>query len=867
MDIYDPKTIEPRWRQFWLDKEVYQPDLVAAKKPYYNLMMFPYPSAEGLHVGNMYAFTGADVYGRFKRMQGFDVFQPIGLDGFGIHSENYAIKVGRHPKDHAKVSEKHFYEQLHMIGDGFAWDQKLETYDPEYYRWTQWLFVQMYKNGLAYRRKAMVNWCPSCKTVLSDEQVEGGVCERCKTATTRKETEQWFFKITAYADRLLNNLDKINWPSKIKIAQRNWIGKKEGINIDYSVKGTDETVTCFTTAPVNFGMTFIVISPEHPLVSKILDGKIKVTAGRLKDIKKYVELAKHKTEQQRRSAEKEKTGVFSGLFAINHVAGWEVPIWLADFVLKDVGTGAVQGCPGHDRKDFEFAQKHGLPIIRVVVGPDGDTSEIDTVKKVIVSGMPGKMVNSKFLNGMEFAEALQATMDFIEKNGKGKRIVNYHLRDWLISRQRYWGPPIPMIFCAECAKQKTMTGWFPVPEDQLPVLLPDIKDFKPTGDGLSPLQKAPKSWLETDCPKCGGVAKRETDVSDTFLDSSWYFLKYPSVGLNSKLETRNSKQFSKSELLNSKRFGFRNSDLELPWNLEITRRWFPVNAYIGGAEHAVLHLLYARFVWMCFKDWGYLKGVDSPEPFPFLFSHGLIIKDGAKMSKSRGNVVNPDEYISRYGADALRMYLMFLGSYDQGGDFRDTGMAGMYRFLERVWRMFQKQVQSSKFKVQSSDKEITKILNKTIKKVTKDIGNFKYNTAIASLMEFMNAYEEKTSDGKENILSTDDAGKLIKLFAPFAPYITEEIWHNLYPDSQDSVHLSPWPEYDPKMLEGEQVEMPVQINGKTRAVIAVDPAVAKSQPEMVKVIMDNQQVSKYLENKKIAKIIFVAGKIINLIVN
>ena len=832
MDIYDPKTIEPRWRQFWLDKKVYQPDLVVAKKPYYNLMMFPYPSAEGLHVGNMYAFTGADVHGRFKRMQGFDVFQPIGLDGFGIHSENYAIKVGRHPKEHSKISEKHFYEQLHMIGDGFAWDQKLETYDPEYYRWTQWLFVQMYKNGLAYRKKAMVNWCPSCKTVLSDEQVEGGVCERCKTETTRKETEQWFFKITAYADQLLNNIPKLNWPKKITIAQQNWIGKTQGLNVSFRVDGSNEKIVIWTKFwETIFGTTFLVIAPEYPIIKSL-----QIPSSKKQSIENYIREASKKTEQQRKIEEKEKTGVFTGVYAINPANQEKVPVWIADYVLTDVGTGAVMGVPSHDLRDFEFAKKYDLAVQQVVSYPDQDIDAKVKSGRIAYEG-EGILVNSGEFDGLSaWDDGKKKIADWMIEKKFAERKTTYHLRDWLISRQRYWGPPIPMINCKKC-------GWNPVPEDQLPVLLPDIKDFKPAGDGLSPLQKAPKSWLETVCPKCGGVAKRETDVSDTFLDSSWYFLKYPSIG---------KKQ-------------------ETPWDLELTKKWLPVDVYIGGAEHAVLHLLYARFVWMCFKDWGYLAGIDNSEPFPFLFSHGLIIKDGAKMSKSRGNVVNPDEYISRYGADALRMYLMFLGSYDQGGDFRDTGMAGMYRFLERVWRVFHNRVKKQKTKNNENiDLKLQIALQHTIKKVTEDLAKFKYNTAIAALMEFMNVWDEesrKQETEDRGHLFKEDAEKLVKLFAPFAPYITEEIWHNLFPDSQDSIHLSPWPEYNPKMLEGEQIEIPVQVNGKTRAVMVVDPAVAQSQSEVVKVIMDNQQVSKYLENKKIVKIIFVTNKIINLIIS
>lgn len=790
--------------------------------------MFPYASAEGLHVGNMYAFTGADIYGRFQRMQGYDVFEPIGLDGFGIHSENYAIKVGRHPIEHAKISEKHFYEQLHQIGAGFAWDNKLETYDPAYYRWTQWLFIQMYKHDLAYRKTAQVNWCPSCKTVLSDEQVEGGVCERCKSLVSRKEMEQWFFKITEFADRLLDNIPQLKWPKKITIAQQNWIGKKEGINIQYPIKDSNEVVTCFTTVPVNFGMTFIVVSPEHQLVNKVLNGELKVPAEKIEAIKKYVEEAKHKSEQQRKVTEKEKTGVFTGLYAHNHVANWDVPVWVADFVLKDVGTGAVQGCPGHDYKDFEFARKHGLPIKRVIVGPNGDTSEIDSIEKVIAHGMPGTMINSGFLNGMKFAEALQKTMDYIEEKGNGKRVITYHLRDWLISRQRYWGPPIPMIQCKDC-------GWQPVPEDQLPVLLPYVKDFQPIGEGKTPLEKAPKEWLEVKCPKCGNMAKRATEVSDTFLDSAWYFLAYP----------------------NLKTDEWNHSAIQ-PFNHSVTSKWLPVHAYIGGAEHAVLHLLYARFVWMCLKDWGYLPGIKSDEPFPFLFSHGLIIKDGAKMSKSRGNVVNPDEYITRYGADTLRMYLMFVGPYDNGGDFRDSGMAGMYRFLERIWRMFQKQGKGK------TNSELQQLLNRTIKRVTEDYSKFKFNTVISSLMIFMNALEEKAKE--ERRLSKDDTVSFLRLLAPIAPHITDELYHLLEPSGKNSIHQTSWPSVDREMLSEETVSIPIQVNGKTRTILTVPALISRNEEKVLELAQAEPKVRKYIENATIRKQIFIPGKTMNFVI-
>lgn len=777
--VYDHKAIEDKWRQRWRQTGVYKVDLrnptlpKASRGKFYNLMMFPYPSAEGLHVGNMYAFTGADIYGRFKAMQGYEVFEPIGLDGFGIHSENYAIKIGKHPAEQAKVSEKRFYEQLSWIGNRFSWENRLETYDPKYYKWTQWLFGQMFKRGLAYRKKSLVNWCPSCKTVLADEQVEGGVCERCKTETGKKETYQWFFKITAYAQRLLDNIEKIDWPEKIKTAQRSWIGRKEGVEVDWQVEGLEEKITTFTTRlDTIYGVTFLVLAPEHELVAKLLDDQ---------KIKDYVAKALKKTEQKRKVEEKEKTGVNTGLKAVHPLTGEKLPVWVADFVLMDYGSGAVMGVPAHDERDRAFAKKFKLPVIDKLVDKE------------------------KVLQQLKPKQA-------------ARKIVNYHLRDWCVSRQRYWGPPIPMVHCENCS-------WQPVAEKDLPVELPYVKDFKPGGDGRSPLAKASKDWLEVNCPKCGGKARRETDVSDTFLDSAWYFLRYPSIGLE-----------------NSK----------IPWNREVTRRWLPVDAYIGGAEHAVLHLMYSRFVWMALQDWGYLAKELGDEPFPFLYGHGLIIKDGAKMSKSRGNVVIPDKYIDKYGVDALRMYLMFLGPYDQGGDFRDAGMVGMRRFLERIWQLFEK-----------CQKETTprlkRKLQQTIKKVGEDVGKFKYNTAIAALMELVNVWK-KEGEG----MSQEDAAKFLKLLALFAPYLSEELWFRL--GNKFSVHQQRWPDYDAELARGELVTVVVQINGKLRARLELERALATDKKTVLALVKKNERVQRYIEGKKISKEIFVPEKLVNLVV-
>jgi len=809
----DHQKIEKKWQKRWQEAGTYKVDM--GKKPkrkWYNLMMFPYPSAEGLHVGNMYAFTGADVFGRFKAMQGYDVFEPIGLDGFGIHSENYAIKIGKHPAEQAKISEKHFYDQLDRIGNRFSREQHLETYDPEYYKWTQWLFVKMFEKGLAYRKKSLVNWCPSCKTVLSDEQVEAGKCERCKSETEKKETFQWFFKISEYSQRLLDNISKIDWPEKIKIAQRNWIGRKEGIEITYKItKGSElsessepKTVTVFTTRPeTNFGATFIVLAPEHILAQEL--GK------KDKKIKEYIEKSLKKSSIDRIAEGKKKTGVFTGLYAINDLTGKEMPIYVTDFVLMEVGTGAVVGVPGHDKRDFEFAKEFKLPVIKV----------IDEEK--------GMMINSGFLDGKEIHKAIEKMMDYLEEKKMGKRVVSFRLRDWCISRQRYWGPPIPMIYCEAC-------GWVAEKEENLPVLLPEMshKDVMPTGDGKSPLEKAGEEWLYTKCPKCASGARRETDVSDTFLDSAWYFLKYPSI-ITDKVRPC-------------------HTDKDGPFDKEITNNWLPVDIYIGGAEHAVLHLLYSRFVWMALQDWGILDKKLGIEPFPFLFGHGLIIKDGAKMSKSKGNVVNPDEYIDKYGADALRMYLMFIGPYDQGGDFKDTGIAGMKRFLERVGKLCST---SEVRRRRNLTSEVNRLQHRTIKRVSEAMVNFKFNVCIAALMEYVNGLEKNGADIEEK-------KALVLMLAPLAPYLTEEWWEKI--GEKFSVHEQDWPKFESKLAQGETVTVVVQVNSKLRARLELDLNQAENKAEVIKLAKENERMSEFLSGKRVVKEIFIPGKLVNLVV-
>ena len=845
---YDHSSVETNWQSKWETKKVFSPDLKTSQKPYYSLMMFPYPSAEGMHVGNMYAFTGADVHSRLMRMKGFDVFEPIGLDGFGIHSENYALSIDEHPVNLAKRTEKNFYAQLRAVGNSYSWPHTLETYDPDYYRWTQWIFTQMFKAGLAYRAKSSVNWCPSCKTVLADEQVIAGKCERCSKDVETKDLEQWFFRTATgkrpngelYADLLLKNLDKINWSKKVVVAQKNWIGRKEGIDITYPIKDTSKSLTCFTTRPdTNFGATFIVLSPET--AEKYLD----IVPTKEKDnVSKYIKEALSKSKQERREEGRKKTGIFTGLYAVNQLNKSEMPIWVSGFVLAGVGTGAVVGVPGHDKRDFEFAKEFNLPITRVIVGSDGDKTSIEKVEQV--QEEEGKIINSEFIDGMSVGAAMEKIMDYLEEKEWGKRKTSYHLRDWLISRQRYWGPPIPMIYCKKCAdedkgERSEMPGWYAVDEKDLPVELPFVKDYRPKGTGISPLATI-KDFYEVDCPACGGKAKRETDVSDTFLDSSWYFLRYPSVGAKSSGE----------KIIDP----------------EITKKWLPVNMYIGGAEHSVLHLLYSRWVTMVFKDMGL---IDFEEPYDRFYAHGMIIKDGAKMSKSRGNIVIPDEYIKKFGADAFRTYLMFLGPYDAGGDFRDTGIEGMRRFIERVWDLFENHKDFVLVDKKDSEELLTK-MHQTIKKVTNDIEALRYNTAISAIMEFVNLLRDKVgqesnkTEGESQGTEWNEALKVLALLlAPFAPHITEEAWVNKL-DQDFSIHTSAWPKFDPSLTKETRSTMVLQVNGKIRSTMSVGPDEAKNKEEMIEKANKNESIQMWLKGKTIKNTIFVPGKLINFVI-
>jgi leucyl-tRNA synthetase len=828
-----------KWTARWQDQNLYHMDLGSAKNPFYNLMMFPYPSAEGLHVGNMYAFTGSDVYGRFKRMKGFDVFEPIGLDGFGIHSENYALKIGAHPMTQSEISEKRFYEQLHMIGNAFDWGRTVETYKPDYYKWTQWLFIQLFNAGLAEKKKAEVNWCPSCKTVLADEQViqksktthsassgssksqkskaeeeRVGVCERCEIQVVKKELEQWFFNITKYSERLLSDLDKIDWTKKVVLAQRNWIGKSEGAKIrfkikDLRLKNIDESfLEVFTTRPDTlYGATFMAVSPKHELIVSLLNSKFKIRNSKLDEVRKYVEDAGRRAEADHE--EREKTGVFSGLFAINPVNNKEIQIWISDYVLMDYGTGAVMAVPAHDKRDFDFAKKYELEILPVIATHDQATDEIECYET------RGKIINSGDWDGWDSEVDFHKILQNLVEKKIGTPEVKYHLRDWLISRQRYWGTPIPMIYCEKC-------GWQAESEENLPVVLPHVENFKPIGTGDAPLS-LDDEFIKTKCPQCGEDAKRETDVCDTFLDSSWYFLRYPSVG-----------------------------DSSQSFHKEITRKWLPVNMYIGGAEHSVLHLLYSRFVTKALFD---LKLLDFDEPFTKFRAHGLLIKDGAKMSKSRGNIVNPDEYIARHGADTLRCYLMFLGPYQQGGDFRDSGIEGMEKFLKRVKRLVESEFEVS----HESSSTVNKSLDSTIKAVSEDIENLRYNTAIAKLMSLTNILNENKGS-----ISRDSLKKYLLMFSPFAPFMTEELWELM--GESGSIHINSWPDFDEANIQKDTFDIAISVNGKLRGVISIPASNIDNKEMIIETAKKDPKIESYLSDTTPRQIIYVPGKILNFVV-
>src|SRR5467141_678215 len=793
---YDPAVVEARWQERWARERTNEPDLDQPRRPFYNLMMFPYPSAEGLHVGNMFAFTGADIHGRFQRLRGNTVFEPMGFDAFGIHSENYALTIGTHPAKLIPQNIATFRRQLRRVGGMFDWRHELSTTDPAYYKWTQWIFLQLFKAGLAYKKRAAVNWCPKDKTVLANEQVIDGRCERCDTPVEQRFLDQWFFTITRYAERLLQNLDKLDWPSSTASLQRNWIGRSDGAELIFETP-SGKKINVFTTRPDTvFGATYLVLAPEHPHVGEL------TAVEQRSAVRAYQREVQSKDIVSRRVGDKTKTGVFVGSYARNPATGEAIPIWIADYVLMEYGTGAIMAVPAHDKRDFEFATQFKLPI-RQVVAVEGETLPIVSEN--------GVLMNSGPFDGMTCVEGARKIVDWLAERGLATPRVQYRIHDWCISRQRYWGPPIPIIYCDDC-------GTVPVPEKDLPVVLPFIPDFKPDDSGVSPLARH-EEWYRVACPKCGKTGRRETDVSDNFLDNSWYFLRYPSVGHD-----------------------------DVPFEEKVTKKWLPVTSYIGGNEHAVLHLLYSRFITMVLHDAGHLA---FEEPFTRFRAHGHIIREGAKMSKTQGNIVNPDEYIERWGADAFRTYLMFLGPYEQGGDFRDASISGTRRFLDRLFAS----VQSMSAEGQP-DHSVMRKLHQTIRKVGEDISRLSYNTAVAAMMEYMNVLRKG-----ERTPHRDEVLPLIPLVSPFAPHIAEELWEQT--GGTGSVFDSAWPSFDPRLALDDSIELVIQVNGKVRGKITVARDI--SEQDALVVALADPTVSRFTAGDP-RKVIFVPGRLLNIVV-
>lgn len=821
---YDFKKIEDKWQKIWQDEKTFKTEDDFSKEKYYVLEMFPYPSGK-LHMGHVRNYSIGDAIARIKKMQGFNVLHPMGFDSFGLPAENAAIKNNVEPSEWTEKNTKEMEEQLDKLGFSYDWDREVSTCRPDYYRWMQWIFIQFYKKGLAYKKENPVNWCPSCKTVLANEQVVNGECERCKSTVGKKNLSQWYLKITDYADELLKDLDKLeDWPDKVKTMQKNWIGKSIGAEISFDIVDFDEKLKVFTTrADTVFGVTYMVISPEHPFVKDLIKGRPEEKAAL-----DYIEEVSHKNDIERSSTVAEKTGVFIGRYAVNPITGKEIPIFISDYVLMGYGTGAIMAVPAHDQRDFDFAKKFNLDIVPVVEPNDSNINVNNLTESFVAEG---KMINSGEFNGLDNREAIEKVIDYITEKGIGKKTINYRLRDWLISRQRYWGTPIPMINCPKC-------GWVPEKEENLPILLP--KDVEFTGKGESPLATS-KAFANCKCPVCGGNAKRELDTMDTFLDSSWYFLRY--------CDPHNE---------------------NMPFSKEKTDYWMSVDQYIGGVEHAILHLLYSRFFQKVFRDLGL---VSNDEPFKRLLTQGMVNKDGKKMSKSIGNVVSPDEIIKKYGADTARLFILFAAPPEKELDWSDEGVEGSYRFLNRVYRLAietverindeQNNSKAQDDKKNSDDKELLLMMNAAIKKVTEDAGGrFNFNTAISSIMELVNeCYRYKELDHARTDLLVDAVKNVVILLYPFAPHIAEEMW-----ESFDSGRLGdqPWPSYDESALERDEVEIVVQINGKIKEKLMVDSKLDKKGLEDF--VMANENVIAHIEDKNVIKVIPIPGRLVNIVV-
>ena len=820
IDKYNFSEIEKKWQTKWAEGDVFKVTEDPDKEKYYVLEMFPYPSGK-LHMGHVRNYSIGDVLARFKKMKGFNVLHPMGWDSFGLPAENAAIKHGVEPSKWTWENIGEMREQLKELGLSYDWDREVATCHPDYYKWMQWIFIQFYKKGLAYKKENPVNWCPSCQTVLANEQVVDGKCERCKTLVGKKDLSQWYFKITDYAERLLDNLEELpGWPNKVKLMQKNWIGKSIGAEVTFEIDGFDKGLDVFTTRPDTlYGVTYMVMAPEHPYLKELVAG-----SEYEEPVNAYVDKVQHMSDIERTSTTNEKTGQFTGRYAINPLTGKKVPIFISDYVLMDYGTGAIMAVPAHDQRDFDFAKKFDLEIIPVV---DSDDPEVDVYDLKAAFAAEGTMINSEMFNGMNNKEAIEKIIDYLEEKKIGKKSINYKLRDWLISRQRYWGTPIPMIHCDDC-------GWVPEKEENLPVLLPADVQF--TGKGESPLATS-KTFVNTTCPVCGKPARRELDTMDTFLDSSWYFLRY--------CDPKNT---------------------EAPFSKEKVDYWMNVDQYIGGVEHAILHLMYARFFQMALYDLGL---VSTEEPFKNLLTQGMVIKDGAKMSKSLGNVVSPAEIIDKYGADTARLFILFAAPPERELDWSDKGVEGSFRFINRVYRMVYDFSQNYSEVPESyeisgdADKNMAYWLNYAIKKVSDDIGErFNFNTAISTIMELVNEmyrYKEGTVNPGLFGAAIKD---LIIMLAPFVPHVTEEMWEHLR--YEGSVHDQNWPEYDEKALVKDSVEIVVQVNGKIKE--KLDIAGGLSREEMEKTAMENEKVKGLIEGKNVVKVIAVPGKLINIVV-
>ncbi len=806
--------IDRKWQNKWEETQLYKFDTERVDKKLYCLEMFSYPSGANLHAGHWYNYGLADSWARMKRMQGYNIFHPQGFDAFGLPAENYAIKTGIHPKDSTYKNIKTMETQLKKMGASFDWDYEAVTCDPAYYKWTQWLFLKLFEKGLAYRKNAPVNWCPSCKTVLANEQVEGGTCERCGSDVTKRDLTQWFFKITDYAQELLDCLPSLDWPEKTKKIQQNWIGRSEGAEIVFQGADGSFSFKVFTTrADTLYGVTYVVLAPENELVDKITTPENKAA------VEEYKEFSKKSTEIERQSTVREKTGVFTGAYAINPVNGEKVPIWISDYVLAGYGTGCVMAVPAHDERDYEFASKFNLPIKRVIKGKDGADDALPFVEY-------GVLVDSAEFTDVSSETARKEIVSKLQKEGKGELKVNFRIRDWLVSRQRYWGAPIPVIHCKHC-------GVVPVPEKDLPVELPYNVEFKP--DGESPLTKC-EEFMNTTCPKCGGQARRDPDTLDTFVCSSWYYLRYPD-----------------------------NKSSDKAFNTEWIDKVLPVDKYVGGAEHAAMHLLYARFITKALRDMGYLH---FDEPFLSLVHQGTILgPDGFKMSKSRGNTISPDDYIAENGSDVFRVYLAFGFAYTEGGPWSDDGIKAISRFVGRVERIVEDAAAKSKEDTGvwgTAEKELNLTRNAAIKGATEDIERFQFNTSIARIMELVNAmYKYDAGQGEKNPkLYNDTVIDLLKLLAPFAPHLAEELWEKM--GMPYSIFNSEWPSYDEKALVRDEVEIVVQLNGKIKEKIMIPSGMDKKQFE--EFALKNESVSKLIEGMTIVKIIAVPGKLVNIVV-